>query len=134
MSNNQRYAQFLFHLSDLGCSLQVSKLRDTARTVLKLMPADAHTIEKFRHVCVEHVRTGATGVSHLLDAMFFNSSPTQVLYNIEVRLGLYVKVFLHFLFYVPHYGGGGGNTLFFCADPVSVCVDVSVAACLLFIS
>ena len=85
MSNNQRYAQFLFHLSDLGCSLQVSKLRDTARTVLKLMPADAHTIEKFRHVCVEHVRTGATGVSHLLDAMFFNSSPTQVLYNIEVR-------------------------------------------------
>ena len=85
MSNNQRYAQFLFHLSDLGCSLQVSKLRDTARTVLKLMPADAHTVDRFRTVCSEHVRSGAAGVSTPLDAMFFNSSPTQVLYNIEVR-------------------------------------------------
>lgn len=88
MSNNQRYAQFLFHLSDLGCTLQVSKLRDTARTVLKLMPADAHTVDMFRIVCLEHVRSGATGVSHLLDAMFFNSSPTQVLYNIEVVYSL----------------------------------------------
>ena len=86
MSNNQRYAQFLFHLSDLGCSLQVSKLRDTARILLKLMPADAHSVDLFRSICSEHVRSGATGVSHVLDSMFFNSSPTQVLYNIEVWL------------------------------------------------
>ncbi|KAH3856721.1 hypothetical protein DPMN_099314 [Dreissena polymorpha] len=39
MSNNQRYALFLFQLLDIGCSLQVPKLRDTARILLKLMPA-----------------------------------------------------------------------------------------------
>lgn len=86
MSNTQRYAQFLFHLSDLGCSLQFPKLRDTARIVLKLMPADVHTVDVFRSICSEHVRSGGTGVSHLLEALFFNSSPTQVLYNIEVRM------------------------------------------------
>lgn len=39
ISNNNRYTQFLFQLSDLGCQLQVARLRDTARAVLKLMPA-----------------------------------------------------------------------------------------------
>jgi hypothetical protein len=39
MSNTAKYAKFMFQLSDLGCSLQVPKLRDTARTLLKLMPA-----------------------------------------------------------------------------------------------
>ncbi|XP_053404353.1 probable ubiquitin carboxyl-terminal hydrolase FAF-X isoform X2 [Mercenaria mercenaria] len=89
MSNNQRYAQFLFQLSDLGCSLQVPKLRDTGRTLLKLMPADASSKEKFRTICSEHVRSvTGTGMSQQLEAMFFNSSPTQVLYNIEVAYSL----------------------------------------------
>lgn len=39
MSTTAKYAKFMFQLSDLGCSLQVPKLRDTARTLLKLMPA-----------------------------------------------------------------------------------------------
>lgn len=39
MAQDPRYAQFLFQLSDLGGQLQVPKLRDTARAVLKLMPA-----------------------------------------------------------------------------------------------
>ncbi|KAL4220567.1 putative ubiquitin carboxyl-terminal hydrolase FAF-X [Mactra antiquata] len=88
MSNNQRYAQFLFQLSDLGCSLQVSKLRDTARTLLKLMPGDTSSKEKFKTICSEHVRSTGTGTSQQLEAMFFNSSPTQVLYNIEVAYSL----------------------------------------------
>ncbi|XP_052783474.1 probable ubiquitin carboxyl-terminal hydrolase FAF-X isoform X2 [Mya arenaria] len=87
MSNNQRCCQFLFQLGDLGCSLQVSKLRDTARTLLKLMPADSGTKEKLRTMCSEHARTG-TGVSQQLETMFFNSSPSQVLYNIEVAYSL----------------------------------------------
>ena len=39
MAKNARYAQFLFQLADLGCSLQISKLWECARALLKLMPA-----------------------------------------------------------------------------------------------
>lgn len=50
MANTAKYAKFMFQLSDLGCSLQVPKLRDTARTLLKLMPAGkpSHVTE---HCC-----------------------------------------------------------------------------------
>ncbi|XP_041351568.1 probable ubiquitin carboxyl-terminal hydrolase FAF-X isoform X2 [Gigantopelta aegis] len=82
MSQSAQYAQFLFQLSDLGCQLQVPKLRDTARAVLKLMPMDVHTIQKFRKICLENAKTD--GVSQSLEAMFFNASATQVVYNIEV--------------------------------------------------
>ncbi|KAK3596917.1 hypothetical protein CHS0354_031696 [Potamilus streckersoni] len=87
MANNARYAQFLFQLSDLGCSVLVPRLRDTARQLLKLMPADSHIVERFRNICVEHVKSGA-GVSQVLESMFFNSSPTEVVYNIEVSYSL----------------------------------------------
>ncbi|XP_052214421.1 probable ubiquitin carboxyl-terminal hydrolase FAF-X [Dreissena polymorpha] len=87
MSNNQRYALFLFQLSDLGCSLQVPKLRDTARILLKLMPADSATKESFKTVCADHARKGSS-MSQQLEAMFFNTSPTQVIYNIEVAYAM----------------------------------------------
>ncbi|XP_025080256.1 LOW QUALITY PROTEIN: probable ubiquitin carboxyl-terminal hydrolase FAF-X [Pomacea canaliculata] len=83
MSQNSRYSQFLFQLSDLGCQLQVPRLRDSARAVLKLMPADAHTMEKLRNVCRENNRVDGS-IAPGLEAMLFNNSPTQVLYNVEV--------------------------------------------------
>ncbi|KAK6195512.1 hypothetical protein SNE40_000926 [Patella caerulea] len=87
MSQTVKYCQFLFQLSDLGCQLQVPKLRDTARHVLKLMPADQNVIEKFRNICAETNQVDG-GISPSLEAMFFNDSPTQVLYNIEVLYSL----------------------------------------------
>lgn len=41
MAQNARYTDFLIQLSDLGCQLQIPRLRDGARAVLKLMPAGA---------------------------------------------------------------------------------------------
>lgn len=87
ISNNYRYTQFLFQLSDLGCQLQVARLRDTARAVLKLMPADVHTIDQLKTICAEHSR-GDTTYSNDLEAMFFTPSATQALYNIEVAYSL----------------------------------------------
>ncbi|XP_067668544.1 ubiquitin carboxyl-terminal hydrolase 9X-like [Haliotis asinina] len=87
MAQDPRYAQFLFQLSDLGGQLQVPKLRDTARAVLKLMPADGTTVQKFRGICSENAKAdGSVAVS--LEALFFNPSPTQVLYNIETAYSL----------------------------------------------
>ncbi|KAK3094503.1 hypothetical protein FSP39_002606 [Pinctada imbricata] len=87
ISNNSTYTQFLFRLSDLGCSLQVPRLRDTARAVLKLMPADVDTVDRLKSICSENSR-GPTNYSQTLELMFFNSSPTQALYNVEVAYSL----------------------------------------------
>ncbi|OWF40886.1 probable ubiquitin carboxyl-terminal hydrolase FAF-X isoform X2 [Mizuhopecten yessoensis] len=87
ISNSFKYTQFLFQLSDLGCQLQVPKLRDTARILLKIMPADTHTVDKLRSICAENTRS-ETSLSQQLELMFFNSSTTQTLYNIEVCYSL----------------------------------------------
>ena len=39
MSTQHKYADFIFHLADMGCSLEISPLRDGARALLKIIPA-----------------------------------------------------------------------------------------------
>lgn len=39
-------------------------------------------------MCAEHVKSGEKGLSPKLDAVFFGSSPSQVLYNLEVAFAL----------------------------------------------
>lgn len=87
MAHINRYTSFLFQLSDLGSNLQLPKLRDTARSLLKIMSADTFTVEKFRSTCMEHARA-ESGVSAPLETMFFTGSSTQVLYNVEVVYSL----------------------------------------------
>ncbi|KAK0066423.1 ubiquitin carboxyl-terminal hydrolase FAF-X isoform X1 [Biomphalaria pfeifferi] len=87
MSQKHEYCKFLFQLSDLGCQLQEPKLRDTARTVLKIMPADVHTVKMFTTFCLDGANSDQP-VSGDLETMFFNNSPTQTLYNIEVCYAL----------------------------------------------
>ncbi|BFZ00611.1 hypothetical protein BsWGS_03650 [Bradybaena similaris] len=93
MSQKAKYSQFLFQLSDLGCQLQEPKLRDTARAILKIMPAvfffasDVHTVKKFTTICSEGANSEQS-MSLPLETMFFNSSTTQTLYNIEVCYAL----------------------------------------------
>lgn len=43
MSGQAKYTQFLLQLADLGCSLQLPQLRDSARALLNIMPADQYT-------------------------------------------------------------------------------------------
>ncbi|KAH9509417.1 putative ubiquitin carboxyl-terminal hydrolase FAF-X [Bulinus truncatus] len=87
MSQKHNYCQFLFQLSDLGCQLQEPKLRDTARTVLKIMPPDVHTVKLFSNICLEGANSDQP-VSAALESMFFTTSTTQALYNIEVCYAL----------------------------------------------
>uniref|UniRef100_A0A0B7BIQ1 Uncharacterized protein n=1 Tax=Arion vulgaris TaxID=1028688 RepID=A0A0B7BIQ1_9EUPU len=87
MSQKAKYSQFLFQLSDLGCQLQEPRLRDTARAILKIMPADVHTIKKFTTICSEGANSDQP-MSTALESMFFNNSTTQTLYNTEVCYAL----------------------------------------------
>lgn len=43
MSGQAKYTQFLLQLADLGCTLQLPQLRDSARALLEIMPADQYT-------------------------------------------------------------------------------------------
>lgn len=38
MAKEARYAEFLFQLADLGSELEIPKLRECARQILKIMP------------------------------------------------------------------------------------------------
>ena len=88
MSNHSRYAQFMFQLGDLGSQLQISKLRECARQVLKLMPSDSHIVEKLQNACREHGKQTDPSNHPTLESIFFDSSPSHVLYSLEVAYAL----------------------------------------------
>ncbi|XP_064639618.1 probable ubiquitin carboxyl-terminal hydrolase FAF-X isoform X3 [Lineus longissimus] len=88
MSIEARYAQFLFQMADLGCQLKLAKLRDTARLLLKLMPSDTHVIERLRAMCLDLSKRGEQSLSPTLESLYFATSASQVLYNLEVTYAL----------------------------------------------
>ena len=45
--------------------------------------SDSHTVDRLCNICNENTRSDTT-LSQQLEIMFFNSSPTEALYNIEV--------------------------------------------------
>ena len=96
LSQQHTYSQFFLHLADLGCSLGNAQLRDGARAILKLMPPDAHTVRKMKTLCQDLASSNKTpgqGASlqqsqQTFDSLFFVSSPSEVLYNLEVCYSL----------------------------------------------
>lgn len=88
MAQEQQYTQFLFQLADLGSSLNVPALRDAAYALLRLMPADSHTVNKLRSVCLDHAKLGDHSLQPSLESIFFVSSPSQVVYTLGVCYSL----------------------------------------------
>lgn len=90
ISMQKTYTSFLLQLADLGSNRGNIALMEGARAVLKLIPADQHTIERLKLTC----RKGQTkeGQGHTAAAIweniFFSSSPSQTLYNLEVTCSL----------------------------------------------
>lgn len=88
MSAQAKYTQFLLQLADLGCTLQLPQLRDSARALLNIMPADQFTVNNLRSICMEHAKIGDQSLSPSLENIVFSSSPSQVLYNLQVLYSL----------------------------------------------
>ncbi|XP_076335071.1 ubiquitin carboxyl-terminal hydrolase 9X-like isoform X2 [Tachypleus tridentatus] len=84
MTHQPDYVKFLLQLADLGSSLNIPALRDRARAVLKLMPAGAHTVEGLRTICLNNAKLGDQSLSPVLESVFFDPSPSLVLYCLEV--------------------------------------------------
>ena len=90
MSNNPQFAQFLFQLADIGMSLNNPSLRESALALLKIMPADAQTIEHIKQLCV--CPTGVTYEEQGLkfDSEFFDTSPTRIVYSLGIIYSLLI--------------------------------------------
>ncbi|XP_059479532.1 probable ubiquitin carboxyl-terminal hydrolase FAF-X isoform X3 [Neocloeon triangulifer] len=101
MAIQSQFAQFFFQLADLGSALGHSSLRETARSILQLMPADTHTIQQL-HLTFSVNSTGHTPTEvngevvspttekspPTMDSLFFSSSPSQALYYLQVMYSL----------------------------------------------
>ncbi|XP_026874273.2 probable ubiquitin carboxyl-terminal hydrolase FAF-X isoform X1 [Electrophorus electricus] len=88
MSLHLQYISFLWQVADLGCTLNMSPLRDGARVLMKLIPPDNATVENLRAICLDHAKLGESSLSPTLDSRFFGPSPSQVLYLTEVVYAL----------------------------------------------
>ena len=75
---------FFSLLGDMGVQLSHNSLRDGARAVLNLIPADAHTSTKIRTLCTDLVKNPASNPQHGFDSLYFTTSPSQTLYNLDV--------------------------------------------------
>jgi hypothetical protein len=109
MSQKREWTEFLFKLWDLGAALDNSVLKNSARGLLHLIPADQSIKQELLSTCAriaarrereaEGLSNGATvddakkngpcGDSSptepdSLDEIFFGKSPSQVLYYLEV--------------------------------------------------
>lgn len=106
MSQQPNYVQFFFQVADLGCTLRNAPLREGARMLLSLVPPDTLTVQRltilFKTYAFngidEHVLIGSDVSSQItaspvlsmspptIENMFYQASPSQVLYNLEVSL------------------------------------------------
>ncbi|XP_011304639.1 probable ubiquitin carboxyl-terminal hydrolase FAF-X [Fopius arisanus] len=90
MSQRAQHATFFFQLSDLGCSLKHSSLRDGARNLLQLVPPDALTVLRLQWLFGHYKNDEMSLNPHCneqntsVDTLFFAVSASQVLYNLEV--------------------------------------------------
>lgn len=109
MSQQPSYVQFFFQVADLGCAIKNAPLRDGARMLLSLVPPDTLTIQRltalFKNFAVNGVeecapiggdipgQTTSLPSPNLppptIEHMFFHSSPSQVLYNLEVSKNIF---------------------------------------------
>lgn len=86
ISKRKRNCEFLLQLAHLGSTMKNLVLQDAARAVLKLIPADVHTVEHLRNHCRE-VDLQLTPIQ-IWENIFFSVSPSQTLYNLEVCYSL----------------------------------------------
>ncbi|CAL4062679.1 unnamed protein product [Meganyctiphanes norvegica] len=88
MSGQGKYCLFLLQLADLGSSLNLPTLRDSARSLLNIMPADQFIVNNLRTICQEQAKLGDQSISPNLENIFFNPSPSTVLYNLQVMYSM----------------------------------------------
>ena len=87
MSRDRKIHPFLCQLADLGSHLQYAPLRDAARNLLRLLPADPQAAERIFNACLapNDQQTGNNpSNATALENVFVGASPSTILYYLEV--------------------------------------------------
>uniref|UniRef100_A0A8D8QPH5 ubiquitinyl hydrolase 1 n=1 Tax=Cacopsylla melanoneura TaxID=428564 RepID=A0A8D8QPH5_9HEMI len=92
MSQNAVYTQFLFQIGDKAASLRDAELRDSARCILRSIPADTTTVHRIKTAFTKTPSSsqvlGGAHITSPVNEIFYSPSPSQVLYNLEVMYAM----------------------------------------------
>jgi len=75
----------LIEISDLGCKENNTRLRDTSRHILDLIPVDPHAKTTFTN-CFASQKPNSEEIFNRLNNFYLHVSPTQMLYNLKTTL------------------------------------------------
>lgn len=85
MAQRSNYAQFFFQVADRGSEFNDANLQEAARAILKLIPPDSTTVQRLQALFSSEENGGVQNSNPpTVENTFFGSSPSQVLYNLEV--------------------------------------------------
>ncbi|XP_078379070.1 ubiquitin carboxyl-terminal hydrolase 9X-like isoform X2 [Oculina patagonica] len=86
LSKRHSFMQYLIDLAEQGIAHNIPDLRERVQQLLNLIPSDTETVGNIKNIC--RASSENSKGSSLLDALFFTSSSTQVLYNLEIAYSL----------------------------------------------
>lgn len=99
LSQKHEYYQFLIDLADLACKEGNTRLRDTARQILDLIPLDPYATKMLNSCFIGPTANSeqptAEECFQRLNKFYFNVSPSQMLYNIRTTLINFIPSNIH---------------------------------------
>ncbi|CAF3941595.1 unnamed protein product, partial [Rotaria sp. Silwood2] len=99
LSQNHEYYQFLIDIADLACKEGNTRLRDTARQILDLIPLDLYSTKTlnscFTLLTTNNEQPSAEECLNRLNNFYFNVSPSQMLYNLKATLINFLPAHIH---------------------------------------
>jgi len=98
-SQKHEYYQFLLDVADLACQERNSRLNETARQILNLLPLDSHSTKTlnscFTLLTANNEQPSADECFHRLQTFYFHVSPSQMLYNLQTTLINFYPAHIH---------------------------------------
>ncbi|CAF0941972.1 unnamed protein product [Adineta ricciae] len=98
-SQKHEYYQFLIDIADLACKEGNTRLRDTSRHILDLIPMDSHATKTlnscFTLLSANNEQPTADECLARLNHFYFNVSPSQMLYNLKTTLINFLPAQIH---------------------------------------
>ncbi|KAL5475916.1 hypothetical protein EMCRGX_G025794 [Ephydatia muelleri] len=84
MTSNSKNLQFLLSVCDFAIQYGLTSLRDSARTLLKLLPSGLDMVTEIQKVCRECAQMDLKDSSEVLGGRIIGSSPSKTLYTLEI--------------------------------------------------
>ncbi|CAF3335952.1 unnamed protein product [Rotaria socialis] len=98
-SQTHEHYQFLIDIADLACKEGNTRLRDTARQILDLIPIDSYSTKTlnscFTLLTANNEQPSAEECFNRLNKFYFHVSPSQMFYNLKATLINFLPAQIH---------------------------------------